>query len=145
MPRIMTLALLVFTGLTTPAFAEIYQWTDASGAVHFSDAPPESGDHRQLEIKPAVTVPMGANIRQAENVSRSRKAVGRMLESDTRNRYAREPQGDQAEAARCSSLQQRLERVQAQLRAGYSNERGNRLRSRRRELSQQYSRQCVLN
>ncbi|MDR9425173.1 MAG: DUF4124 domain-containing protein [Marinobacter sp.] len=145
MPWIKALALLLSVGLASPAFAEIYQWTDASGAVHFSDTPPKNGGHRQLDVKPAATVSMGDNIRQAENVSRSRKAVKRMLEPDSGNRYAREKQNEQEKAAQCDSLQRQLERVQAQLRAGYSNERGNRLRSQRRELSQQYSRQCVLN
>jgi len=144
MPRITALALLVCAGLSPQAFAEIYQWTDASGAVHFSDTPPEQGNHQELDVKPPVTVPMHDNIRQADSVSRSRNAVGQMLQSEHEDRFGASKADQQQADARCKKLEQRLERVQAQLRGGYDNDRGNRLRAQRRELSQQYSRECVL-
>lgn len=144
MPRITALALLVCAGLSPHAFAEIYQWTDANGAVHFSDYPPAHGEHRSLELKETVTVPMRENVQQADNVRRSRKAVGRLLESDSTEDASASRAEEEAKTARCNNIQKRLDRIQAQLRAGYGSERGNRLRAQRRELSQQYSRQCVL-
>ena len=142
MPRITALALLACAGLSPHAFAEIYQWTDATGAVHFSDTPPEQGNHQSLDMQPTVTVPMHENLKQADSVSRSRRAVGKMLESDQPDRY--DANDDSAQAARCAKLEKRLDRIQGQLRAGYENDRGNRLREQRRELSRQYSRECVL-
>ncbi|NWO08138.1 MAG: DUF4124 domain-containing protein [Alteromonadaceae bacterium] len=142
MPRITALALLVCAGLSPNAFAEIYQWTDANGAVHFSDTPPEQGNHQPLDMQPMVTVPMHENLQQADSVSRSRRAVGKMLESEHEDRFS---SGDKsAKADSCRKLEQRLERIQAQLRDGYENDRGNRLREQRRELSRQHSRECIL-
>ncbi|KXS51566.1 MAG: hypothetical protein AWU57_4050 [Marinobacter sp. T13-3] len=144
MPRITALALLVCAGLSSHAYAEIYRWTDANGAVHFSDEPPKHAEHRSLKLKETVTVPMRENVRQADNVHRSRKAVGRLLESDSTEDASASRAEEEAKTARCNNIQKRLDRIQAQLRAGYGSERGNRLRAQRRELSQQYSRQCVL-
>ena len=65
-----------------------------------------------------------------------------MLESEHEDRFS---SGDKsAKADSCRKLEQRLERIQAQLRDGYENDRGNRLREQRRELSRQHSRECIL-
>ena len=46
--------------------------------------------------------------------------------------------------ARCKEYREKLDRIQKQLRAGYSNDQGNRLRRQRREVSQKLSRECLL-
>lgn len=144
-PGIRALTLLLSSGLAVTASAEVYRWTDASGAVHFSDTPPDTGQPARVELREPVTVPMADNIGQAERVGKSRKAVGRMLAPSGEDRYRQEKQQAQARAARCRKLKQRLERIQAQLRRGHSNERGNRLREQKREVGDQYSRECILN
>ncbi|HKU46723.1 MAG TPA: DUF4124 domain-containing protein [Burkholderiales bacterium] len=41
--------ILLLLALALPAHAQVYQWTDEQGAVHYSDAsPPEGTTHRQV-------------------------------------------------------------------------------------------------
>ena len=49
-----------------------------------------------------------------------------------------------AQERRCDKYRQQLDKVQSQLRAGYSNARGNRLRERRRSLNRKLGRECIL-
>ncbi len=79
MPRTLALSLLC-VALATPATAEIYRWTDANGAIHFSDTPPKQKRHASVDVRPTVTVPMSENIRQADKVRQSRAEVDRLLE-----------------------------------------------------------------
>lgn len=143
MPRIKAVTLLCVL-LTTPAAAEIYRWKDASGVIHFSDIPPRHQHHSRVQVPDPVTVPMSDAVRQAEKVRQSRRAVGKLLQPEHDQRYAQADKDAAAQAARCDKHRQQLARIQSQLRAGYSNDRGNRLRERRRNLSQVYSRECVL-
>jgi len=143
MPRIMALSLLC-VALATPATAEIYRWTDANGAIHFSDTPPKQQRHSNVTVQPPVTVPMSENIRQADKVRRSRAEVDRLLEPGSRDRYARARETEKL-ARQCEKYRKQLDRIQGQLRAGYGNDRGNRLRQKRRQVSQLYSRECMLN
>lgn len=143
MPRIMALSLLC-VALATPATAEIYRWTDANGAIHFSDTPPKQQRHASVTVQPPVTVPMSENIRQADKVRRSRAEVNRLLEPGSRDRYARARETEKL-ARQCEKYRKQLDRIQGQLRAGYGNDRGNRLRQKRRQVSQLYSRECMLN
>ena len=41
---------LLISGLTQ---AEVYQWRDENGNLHFSDEPPENQKSEQVELKPA--------------------------------------------------------------------------------------------
>ncbi|PSF14116.1 DUF4124 domain-containing protein [Marinobacter fuscus] len=143
MPR-KTLVALLFALVAFPATAEIYRWTDSNGATHFSDTPPVHRQHSRLELTEPVTVPMNENIRQADKVRQSRAAVGRLLTSGSKDRFAAGKQA-RREASQCEGYRKRLARIQGQLRAGYSNDRGNNLRQKRRELSQLYSQSCILN
>ncbi len=54
------------------------------------------------------------------------------------------PERQKKQAQQCEKYRKQLDRIQGQLRAGYSNDRGNGLRQKRRKLSQLYSRECVL-
>ncbi|MDY6815202.1 MAG: DUF4124 domain-containing protein [Pseudomonadota bacterium] len=147
MPRIKTTALLCLLA-ATPAHAEVYRWTDANGAIHFSDKPPETMPHRELELRNPVTVPMAENLRQSRKISATRDEVQTMLSaSDTprksrSNRQSEDRQDKQAKV--CDGYRNKLERIQSRLRAGYKNDRGNSLREKRRRLSKSYSRECIL-
>jgi len=143
MPRITALILLC-VALATPATAKIYRWTDANGVIHFSDTPPKQQRHSSVTVQPPVTVPMSENIRQADKVRRSRAEVNRLLEPGSRDRYARARETEKL-ARQCEKYRKQLDVIQGQLRAVYGNERGNRLRQKRRQVSQLYSRECMLN
>jgi hypothetical protein len=86
---------------------------------------------------------MGENIRQADRVRQSRAEVSRLLAPGSTDRYAQAREAKK-QAAQCEKYRKQLDRIQGQLRAGYSNDRGNGLRQKRRKLSQLYSRECVL-
>ena len=43
-------AFLSIIGLSGLSYAEIYQWTDENGAVHFSDSPVDLRDKEEVEV-----------------------------------------------------------------------------------------------
>ena len=57
--RIMLCALALTVGQAATA-AEVYTWTDENGVVHFSDAPPESGESATLQVEeiPSLRCPL---------------------------------------------------------------------------------------
>ena len=144
MPRTMALSLF-FVVFCKPAQADIYRWIDANGSIHFSDTPPALQPHSQVQLRSTATVPMSENIRQADRVSRQGKELDKLLAPRSKARYARAQREQDARDKQCDRYRQQLDRLQARLRAGYGNDRGNSLRQQRRELSQSYSRECMLN
>ncbi|WP_138435727.1 DUF4124 domain-containing protein [Marinobacter shengliensis] len=145
MPRIKALPFCLCLFLSLPAQAEIYRWTDANGSIHFSDTPPMLDEHHRMQVRPTTTMPMAENIRQSDRVTRNRKELDQLLSPNSKNRYAKSQQAEEARTRQCEQYRKQLDRLQARLRAGYGNDRGNSLRQRRRELSQTYSHECVLN
>ncbi|QBM19218.1 hypothetical protein MARI_33630 [Marinobacter sp. JH2] len=130
--------------VAVPAHAEIYRWTDARGSIHFSDTPPNLEEHSAITVRKPVTVPLSENVRQSEKVRQSRQSVERMLRPKSKQRYAKATNTGQVKASKCGKYRAQLDRIQVQLRAGYSNDRGNSLRQKRRKVSQLYSNHCVL-
>lgn len=57
---------MVLLLLAPLAFAQIYTWTDSSGTVHFSEAPPEAGVHYR-EIKTSSTATASAAAQPTTN------------------------------------------------------------------------------
>ena|SRR5690554_3008881 len=146
MPGIMAIAVLFFI-LSSSAAADIYTWTDANGAVHFTDTPPPDKRSRPIDVDAPVTVPMASNLDQQKRVSGIRKQVKGMLSSDQSGGAAREKSKAKARAKQekaCASYRRKLAQIQSQLRAGYNNSKGNSLRHKRRNLNQSLSRECVL-
>jgi hypothetical protein len=70
-----------------------------------------------------------------------------MLSSDRTSGAARKKTKEKHAAKQqrtCAGYRRKLAHIQSQLRAGYSNSKGNSLRRKRRELSQSLSRECIL-
>ncbi|WP_336365900.1 DUF4124 domain-containing protein [Marinobacter sp. C2H3] len=150
LPR--TLAPAVFCLLFSPAaLSAIYQWTDASGAVHFSDQPPRPGSGQAavpataIELNAPSVVPMSDNLGQSRRVSATRRSVEGLLARPKGTGRTSAGPSREAQQATCDGYRKRLARIQSRLRAGYSVSQGNRLRQQRREASQAYSRECILN
>ncbi|EON93191.1 glycolate oxidase iron-sulfur subunit [Marinobacter lipolyticus SM19] len=139
-------AFLIVSLFASSVSAGVYTWTDADGVVHFSDRQPLSRNHDIVTLTEPSVVPMSENIEQGRRVSTINQQVSRSLErssSDGRSSGT----GKKADARHqktCDGYRKRLARIQQQLRAGYSNDRGNRLRRQRREVSQALSRECLL-
>ncbi len=50
LPRRVVLACLLATAATSALAGTVYQWKDARGVTHYSDAPPPKGDYRDREL-----------------------------------------------------------------------------------------------
>ena len=146
MPGIMAVAVLTLV-YSSSVLAEIYTWTDARGMVHFTDTPPPDRQHRPVDVVAPVTMPMSENLQQHRRISVIRGQVKGMLSSDRKGDSARIKATKKALAQQdkaCSGYRQELAKLQAQLRSGYGNSKGNSLRRKRRDVSQALSRECIL-
>ncbi|MDI4638105.1 MULTISPECIES: DUF4124 domain-containing protein [Halomonadaceae] len=125
---------LVLAGWAVAAQAEIYSWQDETGQWHFADHSPEGGGGEPRtpdELSDINSMrPPGASPYRPLPSARSSRSSGNVQ----RNASGSNP--------RCNRLEQRLESIQQQLRAGYEEPRGNRLRAARRELTAAYRREC---
>ncbi|SFR57733.1 protein of unknown function [Marinobacter daqiaonensis] len=139
MPTRTVALFFLFTLATTAPMAEIFTWTDGDGVVHFTDRRP-AGERPDTVSPPAPSVmPMGSNVKAAEAI---RKSLG-TPQRDGPSARARDVNRARQQK-RCEQYREKLEKIQSQLRAGYSNAHGNRLRARRRDLSGRLSRECIL-
>ena len=142
-------ALIVLLVIPAVATAEkMYTWVDDQGVAHFTDIKPVAREHEHVELKRPSLIPMRENITRGKRVSTINQQVSRSLEagsgggrtlSNKQKALERERKN-----ARCEEYREKLDRIQKQLRAGYSNDKGNRLRRQRREVSQKLSRECLL-
>lgn len=133
--------------LSSSVTADIYSWTDANGVVHFTDTPPVGNHHQSIEIENPVTVPMAENLAQHRRISKIRKQVKGMLSTDRKQRSARTKARTKAVAKQdktCAGYRAKLAKIQSKLRAGYSVDKGNSLRRKRRKVSRLLSWECIL-
>ena len=142
MPIRMFLAVVAAFLICSPVNADVYRWVSGDGSVHFSDVPPRDRPYSSVRVRPVTAVPMNENLKQSEGVERTRADVERMLAGGPEN-YASRKQAEKLEE-KCQDYRDQLKNIQSRLRAGYSNDRGNGLRQKRRVVSQAYSRECVL-
>jgi glutaredoxin len=49
---LLTATLMALVPVSTQVQAEVYKWTDAQGALHFSDKPPREGDAERVQLQP---------------------------------------------------------------------------------------------
>lgn len=102
--------------------AAIYQWTDSTGAVQFSDRRPtepvEVIERRDIETSTAAAPPPPLPKRAAKP-AQVRNEIPRKTRSSTSHASSRE-QAHQ----RCDKLRRRIAATQSKLRAGYSARRG---------------------
>lgn len=141
----------VFIFLAMPAISsaqEMYTWIDDQGVAHFTDIKPMARKHEPVELKRPSLIPMRENITRGKRVSTINQQVSRSLEAGNSGQHTltdkQEARERKRKNARCEGYREKLDRIQKQLRAGYSNDQGNRLRRQRREVSQKLSRECLL-
>lgn len=141
-------AVFVLFVIPVVSTAEMYTWIDDQGVAHFTDIKPSEREHKQVELRRPSLIPMRENIPRGERVSTINRQINRSLEAsegaDRKASAQQEARELKRKNARCDGYRERLERIQQQLRAGYSNDKGNRLRRQRREVSQKLSRECML-
>jgi len=141
-------AVIAFLVIPAISVAEVYTWIDTQGVAHFTDIKPTKREHEHVELRQPSLIPMRENIPRGRRVSTINQQVSRSLEANSRgqSRLTDKQQARELKRknARCEGYREKLERIQQQLRAGYSNDQGNRLRRQRREVSQKLSRECML-
>lgn len=128
--------LLVLFAIAVPAWAEVYTWKDDAGQQQYSDRPPETQDYRQWEP------PENPNSDLQLPEPRERRPVV-TDKGNERERSARANSGPTRQEKRCRRYEAELERINSQLRAGYREPKGNRLRAKRRRLQSKQFRQCM--
>lgn len=120
-------ALVVLLVIPAVATAEkMYTWVDDQGVAHFTDIKPVAREHEHVELKRPSLIPMRENITRGKRVSTINQQVSRSLEagsgggrtlSNKQKALERERKN-----ARCEEYREKLDRIQKQLRAGYSND-----------------------
>ena len=116
---------------------ELYQWTDPDGGVHYGDRPPPGQPFRKLRetgppligapVQPSVSHPPAATERRPAPARRSSRSGAASSAGRTRE---------------CDRLQSRIAAIEASMRKGYREPRGNQLRQQRRRLSDRYYSEC---
>ena len=135
-PRLaVVLSLVLLTLAVMPARSEIYSWQDESGRQRFSDRPPGNRDYERW------TPPENPNSDLQFPEPRDWPTEPDEDDDEAGEESSSETRESQREA-RCREYEQELKRINNQLRSGYSEPRGNRLRARRRELRSQEFREC---
>jgi hypothetical protein len=121
-----------------PSNAEIYTWVDDKGVTHYSDSNANApADHQQVSQE----LPFVHQLAEPD------PALTRTLSASERERQQRLPSASQSRASRsnrtsCASYQRQLDNLQAKLRRGYREPRGNKLREKRRRLQARYNAEC---
>ncbi|TVP53957.1 MAG: DUF4124 domain-containing protein [Halomonadaceae bacterium] len=123
--------ILLASLISFQANAEVFIWTDDQGQAHFSDTPPDNAPYRGMPTPDLKNTPLLLPEQRSRPSPRSAttRKTNTSVAPTTRN-------------PRCQNYEQRLERVQLQLRNGYREPRGNRLRHERRELKSKLWNDC---
>lgn len=85
--------------LSLPAAAEIYKWTDESGATHYTETPPPSSAKSQGTVKVRTKLPDGAAEAQAARDQAQSKAKSEKAEKDTDKTKGKDKDKDTKTAA----------------------------------------------
>lgn len=139
---------LAWALLISPAYGQVYKWQDSQGRVHYSDTPPKA-DHGYREVtnelphlhrmEPLRKGPMTSTASQPDSRAKPSTPVPT---AGSAYYYDSQTYGADLSQRQCDRYRTELEHIQKQLRSGYKESKGNRLRDRRRELSEKLYREC---
>lgn len=122
--------------ITVPVRADVYTWQDENGQQQFSDRPPEAQDYQRWE--PPDNPNSDLQLPEAQDNWPDLSDREDDEDGDSRAREQRLRQ-----EKRCRGYEAELERINNQLRAGYREPKGNRLRARRRRLRSKEFNECT--
>lgn len=136
--------------LTSAAYGEVYKWTDADGKVHYGDKPPVQIPIEQLDVDISPVNGSASGLRASEQrlLERIEKAEERAAKNrrDKAKQAAQEHQrqtlNDSKKRQLCESYRERVDKVQQQLRSGYSVSKGRKLHRKLRDYAKQIRRDC---
>ena len=130
------LLMLWLAGFPVLASAQLQRWTDDDGVIYYRDV--RSTDATAEPTKKTTKKPKRAS-HSAFNPGRHHKDAAR---SQLRKQQQEAERQEVRQQKQCARLQARLDRVEHQLAAGYSEPKGNRLRQQRRELNGRLFEEC---
>ncbi|PCJ15287.1 MAG: hypothetical protein COB04_13475 [Gammaproteobacteria bacterium] len=152
---------LFLLSLGQNATADVYKWSDRQNNVVYSDRPPRQV--RSVELPSGVgnalgSVPKALPDRQSDRVTKVKSPDAPVNYLDWKStpnvkfyegaRVKSRPRSKQAtqrvakKRSPCARYRKQLALIQNQLRAGYSEPKGNKLRARRRALGNRLSYEC---
>lgn len=135
--------LLITLYAAAPA-AQVYLCPDDRGRAHYQQTPCPGSDAGPVALPPLNTLGGGLRPGERELLESRRKQAERARRTRDARR-ARTAAGDlrrERQARSCWQREQRLGRINARLRRGYTPTQGIRLRDRRRELEDYLRRFC---
>jgi hypothetical protein len=122
-------ALCISQILTPAAAGGIYKWTDPQGVVHYADRP--------SQVHPSQDMGKGKlpylHIQQPIEHIKVQKRVARSVP----RKPARASKG-----VDCSQLRRKIREIEANLRVGYTEPAGSRMRERKRLFTEQLYKHC---
>lgn len=121
--------------ITATARAEVYTWQDETGQQQFSDRPPETRDYQRWEPPENPNSDL-----QLPEPRDDWPDLSNTDDEEDGGSHAREEKLRQEK--RCREYEAELERINNQLRAGYREPKGNRLRAKRRRLRSKEFNEC---
>ena len=125
--------------IAAPAWAEVYTWQDENGQQRFSDRPPETQDYQQWEPPDHPN----SDLQLPEPRERSSVEPSKDDERENSTKTSSGESQQEKQEKRCRQYEAELERINNQLRAGYREPKGNRLRAKRRRLRSRQFRECM--
>lgn len=135
-PALCFLCSLILLPVTVPTQAEIYTWHDESGQQRFSDRPPEATDYQRWQPPENPNSDLQLPEPRDDWPDRSTREDEEESSSSAQSERRRQ-------AERCREYEAELEHINNQLRAGYQEPKGNRLRAERRELRSRQFEECM--
>lgn len=101
--------------ITTPAYADgVYKWVDKDGRAHYTDKPPEQGEHTQLHVKAAPEIPQGKSVDPAVQLNPNLSELQRGNEAENKRILDRQRADDLATQQRFKAEQQRYRDMAAE-------------------------------
>lgn len=118
--------LLMALAVPAAGIAAVYRCPDGSGGVVFQQVPCVQGEEVELDVRTTKWVaspkrPLPDRRRSSGSRSNDQAALARVADAERKQKQA------------CWKANQRIERIEAELRRGYKPARGERLRQQRRE------------
>lgn len=137
---------LIFLILSLNSVAAIYKWVDEKGLTHYSDTKysrdtqnPVPADQQKIDdTMPVIHSMEKPDARLTEVLNASGDQRRQRRKEDTAGSHTTA----ERKPSHCASLGRQLRSVQAALRKGYREPRGNKLRERRRELEARIRGEC---
>lgn len=88
--------LIIFAGIPTQSFAQLYKWRDKNGAIHYADTPPPNSSYKSKSIHDAPQPDLADQISAEKRLEEDKQSIEALRE---RMRYLKRQEAEQASPA----------------------------------------------